>query len=68
MKDKTRLRIVNVDGFNAPVGTPVTYKGINVGSVVNNYNWYCECAIDNDTVHRLMQSDGCSLSLEVTIK
>ena len=48
------LRICRVAGFEAPVGTPVTFQGNEIGHVIRSMEeGFCEIAINSDIVHQL---------------
>lgn len=64
-----KLRVVNIGGIQAPIGTPITYQGQEVGKVVRPMDeGYSECAINSDIVNQLIRNDTVSFSLEVIHK
>lgn len=64
-----KLRIVNIGGIQAPIGTPITYQGSEVGKVIRPTDeGYSECAINSDIVNQLIRSDDVLFSLEVIHK
>ena len=63
------LRICRVAGFEAPVGTPVTFQGNEIGHVIRSMEeGFCEIAINSDIVHQWIRGKECSISLEVVRK
>jgi hypothetical protein len=64
-----RLRVINIGGIQAPIGTPITCQGQEVGKVIRPMDeGYSECAINSDIVNQLIRSDAVSFSLEVIHK
>ena len=46
------LRICRIAGIEAPIGTPVTFQGNEIGHVIRSMEeGFCECAINSDIVH-----------------
>ena len=45
------LRICKAFGYNAPVGSKVTFDGEYIGHVIDNKDGYCEIAINSDIVN-----------------
>ena len=62
------LRICKVFGYNAPVGSKVTFDGEYIGHVIGNKDGCCEIAINSDIVNSWIRADRCSFSLEVVRK
>ena len=64
-----KLSICRVAGFEAPIGTPVTFQGNEIGHVVmSREEGYCAVAINSDMVHTLLRSGNAKISLEVSRK
>lgn len=63
------LRICRIAGFEAPVGTPVTFQGNEIGHVIRSVEeGFCEIAINNDIVYQWIRGKECSFSMEVVRK
>ena len=55
------LRICRIAGFEAPVGTPVTFQGNEIGHVIRSVEeGFCEIAINSDIVHQWIRGKECS--------
>ena len=65
-----KLRVINIGGIQAPIGTPITYQGQEVGKVIRptDEEGYSECAINSDIVRQLIRGNAVSFSLEVIHK
>ena len=65
-----KLRVVRIGGIQAPIGTPITYQGSEVGEVIRPMDdeGYSECAINSDIVNQLIRGNAVSFSLEVIHK
>lgn len=63
-----RLRTVKVSGICAPIGTPITFEGSEVGHIVSSDLGSSECAISSDIINQLIRGDKVSFSLEVIRK
>lgn len=64
-----KLRICRIAGFEAPIGTPITFRGKEVGHVIQSREeGFSECVINNDIVSSLIRGKDCSFSLEVRHK
>ena len=60
------LRICRIAGIEAPIGTPVTFQGNEIGHVIRSMEeGFCECAINSDIVHSWIRGNKASFSLEV---
>ena len=66
---KDVLRIHAITNCEMPTGIPVRFNGENVGHVIRGgQKGYCELAINSDVVHRLIDTNKCSFSMEVIRK
>jgi len=62
------LRICRVAGFEAPIGTPVTFQGNEIGHVIQSRGDFCVIAINSDIVYSWIRDNKCSFNLEVVYK
>ena len=63
------LRIARIKGFDAPIGTSVTFQGQKVGQVIQKTEeGICRCAINSDVVKSWIDSDKAICSIEVRCK
>lgn len=61
-----KLRIVRLENIKLPIGTPVDFKGQEIGRVIrSDREDICEIAINSDVASQIIRSGKVSYSLEV---